>query len=230
MVSKNLIAYSKPKSPITEAYRMLRTNLYYSSAEKKLQVILMTSPDKGEGKTTTLGNLALTLAKDGHKILLIDCDLRKPRVHKYFLMENGTGITNILVDNLSIKEASQSFKGDQNISLITSGPLPPNPAELLGSSKMKAFLEEARNSYDYILIDAPPVGQVTDAAVLGSFVDGVILTVAAGQSNVHAAVRAKELLLQAKVNILGAVLTKVDKATSGYKYYSYSNYYYGEEA
>ncbi|WP_207655804.1 CpsD/CapB family tyrosine-protein kinase [Vallitalea okinawensis] len=229
MVSKNLIAYNNPKSPITEAYRMLRTNLYYCHTDKRIQTIVVTSPDKGEGKTTTGGNLALTIAKDGHKVLILDCDLRKPRVHKYFKVDNEQGITNMLVDGLPFENIRKIFQGDSNIHIVTSGPLPPNPAELLGSQKMLQFLKKLKEEYDYILIDAPPVGQVTDAAVIGPEADGVILTLASAQSNIHAAKRAKELLDNVGAKIIGTVLTKVDKSNTGYKYYSYYNYY-GEEA
>jgi len=229
MVSKNLIAYNNPKSPITEAYRMLRTNIYYCQADKKVEVIVVTSPDKGEGKTTTGGNLAITIAKDGNKVLIMDCDLRKPRVHKYFRVHNEEGVTNILVNNTPFEQVRQVFKGDENIHIVTSGPLPPNPAELLGSGKMLQFLDKVKEEYDYVIIDAPPVGQVTDAAVIGSSADGVVLTLASAQSNIHAAKRAKELLDNVGAKIIGTVLTKVDKANTGYTYYSYYNSYYGEE-
>lgn len=220
----NLISISNPKSPVAEAYRTLRTNIQFSSFDKELKSILITSSGPGEGKTTTICNLAVAMAQSGNKILLIDCDLRKSTVHKVFGLNNKSGLTNILAQRLSCQEVVQKTVV-AGLDILTSGPKPPNPAELVGSNTMKEFISQMTKEYDRVLIDAPPVGIVTDAALLSTIADGTILVVAAGQVNIEAAQRSKSLLQKVNANILGVLLNKISVEGRGY----YGYYYYDHE-
>lgn len=226
---KKLISLSNPKSPISEAYRTFRTNIQFSSFDKELKSIVITSSMAGEGKSTTICNLAVTIAHAGKKVLLIDCDLRKSQVHKNFEIYNGHGLTNVLAHQMELKDVVQSV-GVVGLDILTSGPKPPNPSELLGSNTMKEFIKEMTKKYDQVLIDAPPVGIVTDAAVLSTIVDGTILVVAAGEAPTETVKRAKELLNKVNANIVGVLLNKVSSQKSAYyQYYSNQQYYYDSE-
>jgi len=221
-----LIVEKEPKSIASEAYRTLRTNIQYSSFDADIKTILITSSGPAEGKSTTAGNLAISMAQADKKVLVIDCDLRKPTVHKKFSVSNEKGLSNYLIGETTLGEAL--IKYSDNISLFTSGTIPPNPAEMLSSKKMKEFLQEMKNEFDIIVIDSPPVLAVTDAQVLSTIVDGVILVAASGETEKEGIVKAKELLLKVKATILGVILTKVPVNTRkgyGYSYY----YYYGNE-
>ncbi len=224
---KSLVAQSAPKSPISEAYRVLRTNIQFSSVDKPLKSLVITSSGPSEGKTTTICNLAVTLAQSGSRVLIIDADLRKPKVHKVFGVGNTSGLTNILAQNYDYKLYLRRTE-IQNIDLITAGPIPPNPSELLASQRMKQFLAKVSEGYDYILLDSPPVGSVTDAAILSTIVDGTILVVASGIVKIDAAKRSKELLEKVNANIVGVVLNKLIKNAGNHYYYYY--YYYGEDS
>ncbi|WZL73659.1 CpsD/CapB family tyrosine-protein kinase [Clostridiaceae bacterium 35-E11] len=229
MHQTNIISIENPKSPIAEAYRTLRTNIQFSSFDKALKSIIVTSSGPGEGKTTTICNLAVTMAQTGGKVLLIDCDLRKSQLHKYFHLSNQQGITNILAQHKSYKEVIQSTS-TPGLDVLTAGPKPPNPSELLGSNAMKAFIKEMTEVYDRVLIDAPPIGVVTDAAILSTFADGTILVVAAGQVAVEGAKHSKELLQQVNANIIGVLLNKIPTEGRGYYSYYYYHQYYEDEA
>jgi capsular exopolysaccharide synthesis family protein len=219
-----LIVQKNPKSPISEAYRTLRTNIQFSSFESDIKTILITSSGPSEGKTTTSGNLALTFAQSGKKVLLVDCDLRRPSVHKKFMISNQIGLSNLLINNLKLEDVAVNYI--DNLYILTSGTIPPNPAEMMGSKKMKAFIEEVREKFDYIILDTPPVIAVTDAQILSTMADGVLLVVSSGQAEKEAAERAKELLMNVKANILGVVLNKVEiNSRKSYGYY----YYYGND-
>lgn len=221
----DLITLKNPKSPISESYRTLRTNIQFSSLDKNLNTIVVTSSTQGEGKTTTICNLAITIAQSGKSVLLVDCDLRRPRVHKNFDLNNYSGLTNILSgqneDTDCIKETTIA-----NLSVLSSGPKPPNPSEVLGSKSMKRFVEQMSEKYDYVLLDAPPVGLVTDGAIVSTLADGVILVASSGEVAIEAAKRSKELLENVKANIIGVVLNKVSVAKSQYYKYYYNQYYY----
>ena len=227
MLEENtIITHTDPKSPVSEAYRVLRTNIQYSSVDKPLKTIVVTSAGPMEGKTTTIANLAVTFAQTGSKVLLIDTDLRKPKVHKVFKLFNEKGITNLL----TAQEDFASFiRHDvvKNLDVLTSGTIPPNPSELLNSNAMRTFLNEKKEEYDIILLDSPPVGSVTDAAVLSTFVDGTILVAKSGKVEVDAVKRAKEMLDQVNANIIGVVLNNLDKKAIGNNYYY--QYYYSDE-
>lgn len=213
------------KSVVSEAYRTLRTNIQFSSIDKPIKSIVITSSILGEGKSTTSINIAVTMAQSGKKVLLVGCDLRKPSLHRAFIMSNSKGLTNILVGNEDYKDIVYKAKGVEGLDVIGSGPIPPNPAELLGSYKMKNFIEEMHEEYDMIILDTPPIGAVTDGAILSTIVDGTILVCSVGESDINAAKRAKDLLDKVNANILGVVLNKVPIDDGGYYKYHYSEYY-----
>jgi capsular exopolysaccharide synthesis family protein len=219
---KNLITKNDPKAPASEAFRELRTNLHYISVDKELKTIVVTSPSLGDGKTVTAVNMAVTLAKSGEKVLIVDADLRKPKVHYYFGIKNAEGLTNMLTeDKESKKLKTSSIDGVPNLSILPSGPIPPNPAEILSSNRMRQMLENLKSEYDVIIIDTPPVGQVTDAAILAGITDGAVLVVASAQTRIDMAKRAKKALNSVNSNIVGTVLTKLDMGRASYYNYKY---------
>lgn len=217
-----IISLSNPKSPEAEAYRTLRTNLQFSTVDHELQTILVTSPNPAEGKTTTVCNLAVSFAQIGKKVLIIDGDLRRPRLHTYLGLSNTVGISNVLTQNLPVQEAMKESMLD--IQVLTCGPIPPNPAELLNSNRLKELLNQLKQCFDIILIDTPPVGVVTDAAILSTLVDGTLMVVASHQTESDQAVRAMKLLQTVGAKVLGTVLTKVPADRKGYYGYQYYEY------
>lgn len=217
-----IISLSNPKSPEAEAYRTLRTNLQFSTVDHALQTILVTSPNAAEGKTTTVCNLAVSFAQIGKKVLIIDGDLRRPRLHTYLGLSNTVGISNVLTQNLPVQEAMKEAMLD--IQVLTCGPTPPNPAELLNSNRLKELLNQLKQHFDIILIDTPPVGVVTDAAILSTLVDGTLMVVASHQTESDQAVRAMKLLQTVGAKVLGTVLTKVPADRKGYYGYQYYEY------
>lgn len=227
MEKPDIITVKNPKAPIAEAYRTLRTNIQFSSFDKKIQTIMVTSSGPGEGKSTTTSNLAVVMAEGGAKTILIDCDQRKPRQHKVFLTTNKVGVSDLLVNKVSFEEAVQKT-AVENLDLLTAGTIPPNPAELLASKKMQSFVESLREKYDYIIIDTPPIIAVTDAQLIASYVDGCILVIASAQAEREAAIKSKELLEKVKAKVLGVVLNKLELQEKGYYGYYY-HYYYGNE-
>jgi polysaccharide chain length determinant protein (PEP-CTERM system associated) len=227
-VTSNLITHFAPKSPISEAYRTFRTNIQFTNLDSSPQTILVTSPGPGEGKSTTVANLAITFAQMGTKTLLLDTDFRRPILHSIFGLEKEIGITNYLVGKAPLQLVIKKT-GIQNLDIITCGVIPPNPSELLASERMKEFLEELKTQYQMILFDTPPVIAVTDSAVLSLLLDGVVLVASAGQTSQPALARAKTLLENVKARILGVVLNKMEaKSTYGSYYYYYYYHYYGD--
>lgn len=224
-----IVSLNKPNSPLAEAYRTLRTNIQFSSLDEKMRVILITSSIPGEGKTTTSCNLAAIMASAGHKTLLIDCDLRRPSVHKKFEVSNQIGLSNIMVGSVSMEEAEIKTEID-NLTILTSGVIPPNPSELLASSKMKEFINALKDKFDYIIIDSPPVLMVTDAQIISRFADGCMLVVASGGVQRELSVKAKELLLQVNARLIGVILNKFDTSSKGYLYGYYKNSYYRNDS
>lgn len=224
MTSKRrLIVQEQAKSPIAEAYRTLRTNIQFSKVDGELKTILFTSSGPGEGKSTTTANTAVAIAQSGKKVILMDCDLRKPVQHKIFAKRNK-GVTNVLVEELNPVDLLQETEVD-NLLLLPSGPIPPNPSELLGTTMMMQMIEVLKDHCEYLIIDAPPVVAVTDASVLASKVDGIILVVNSGTNRPEMVQKAKELLLKAQGHILGVALNRVEIEEEHAYYY----YYYGEE-
>ena len=216
---RHLITKLNPKSPVSEQFRTLRTNLQFSSVDDELQAILVTSSSPGEGKSSTTANLAVVYAQAGKKVLLVDADLRKPTVHYTFRMDNIKGLSNILVGDLTIPEAITADSGIKGLDVISSGPIPPNPSELLGSKRMEKFIEDARGVYDVVIFDTPPVLAVTDAQILANKCDGSLLVIRSKQTEFEAAQKAVDALKPAKAKFLGTVLNDRDVKESNYYYY-----------
>ncbi|AEG15650.1 capsular exopolysaccharide family [Desulfofundulus kuznetsovii DSM 6115] len=215
-----LITHKHPRSPVAEAYRVLRTNLGFSGLDRPCRSILVTSAGPEDGKSTTAANLAVVLAQAGNKVILVDCDLRKPTQHRIFEVENHRGLTNCLLQNLDPAEVSKNGLVE-NLTLVTSGPIPPNPAELLGSGRVRALWPALLERFDYLIIDSPPVLAVTDAALLAAQVDGVILVIRAATTRVEIAQEARDQLLKANARIIGVVLNQVKMPARDYHYYYY---------
>jgi len=214
------------RSPISESYRHLRTSLLLSSAGKPPKTILITSSQPAEGKTTTGINTAFMLAQTGAKVLMIDCDLRRPRLHAQFGLSNAKGLTTWLSGEKNLDGLIQTCEKEPNLKILTSGPVPPNPAELLGSEEMRKLLNILSEQYAHIVIDSPPAISFTDASILSTMVDGVILVVHGGRSSRAVVRRAKQQLLDVGAHVFGVVLHNVKVESHDY-YYSryYSNYY-----
>jgi len=213
----NLITLTDPRSPVSEAYRTLRTNLSFYSLDQPITTLVVTSPAPNEGKSTTIANLAVTMAQSGRRTILVDCDLRRPSLHEVFGVSNDVGLTTMILDEEQPPALRET--GVDNLWLLPSGPKPPNPADLLGSRQVDRVIERLSDQADMILIDAPPVIGVTDAVVLGVKVDGVLLVISAGETRREHAERAKELLEKANVRIIGAALTNAPRETTINGYY-----------
>ncbi|MFA5535741.1 MAG: CpsD/CapB family tyrosine-protein kinase [Bacillota bacterium] len=225
-LEKNLLVVEDPKSITAEAFRMLRTNLQFMGVDKPLKVIAVCSSNPSEGKSTVITNLASSFAIAGSKVLLIDADLRRPQVNKIFYLENHVGLSNLLAGGLDLDSVINKT-AIENLDIITSGPLPPNPAEILGSAKMEEFLNGIRPAYDMLLVDSPPVNTVADASILATKVDGMVFVIEAGKTTREAVMLAKQQLGKVNARILGVVLNKVKQVGGGYYYYYY---YYNDES
>lgn len=212
----HLIALRDPRSPAAEAYRTLRTNIQFSSLDKPLRTLLATSTAPDEGKTTTIANLAVTMAQAEQRVILVDCDLRRPTLHTIFGVPNDEGLTSLMLqEGGKIPVQRTEVPG---LLLLPSGPLPPRPADLLGSKRMEGIITQLREHADIVLFDTPPVTAVTDAAVLATRVDGVLLVFRAGSTRRDRARESRRLLDKVNANIVGVVLTDV-KAEDTYGYY-----------
>ena len=224
---EKLIAVHQPLSPIVEAYRVLRTNLRFSSVDNPARTLMITSPGPTEGKSITLANLAVVMAQTGLKVIAVDTDMRRPVLHKVFGLSNSHGLSDgILQTNPGLLEHLQATE-IENLMLLPSGPLPPNPAELLGSARMKAIIEQLKKEADVVLFDSPPSLVVTDAAILSTGLDGVLLVNDAGHTRRDQARRGVEVLRQVGANVLGVVLNRLSLRRGGHYYYRY--YYYRSE-
>jgi receptor protein-tyrosine kinase len=220
-----LVALSKDE-PAAEAYKSLRTNLVFATIDQEARVIIITSPSAGEGKSRTSSNLALVLAQAGHRTLLIDADFRRPSLHRVFGRVRNVGLSNFFLQDVPESELVQPVEQVPNLWLITSGPIPPNPSELLGSSRMKEVLTRYRQAFTYILIDTPPVNPVTDPSLLAGYADGTILVIEQGRTTYASAAHAKRALERVGARTIGVVMNKL--RSSGGDYY-YDNTYYGAE-
>ena len=229
--STALALIEEVRSPVAEAYRHLRTSLLLSSAGQPPKTILITSSQPSEGKTTTAVNTAMMLAQTGADVLIIDCDLRRPRIHAHFGLPNARGVTNYLSGEANVAELLQTYERQPNLKVITSGPVPPNSAELLGSDEMRRLLLVLSESFTHIIIDSPPAISFTDASILSTLVDGVVLVVHGGRSSRAVVRRAKQQLLDVGAHIFGIVLNNVKLESSDYYYYAgyYSSYYSNED-
>ena len=222
-----LITLEDTRSPMAEAYRHLRTSLLFSSAGKPPQTILVTSSQPSEGKTTTAINTAITLAQSDAEVVIIDCDLRRPRVHNYFGFENTQGLTNYLSGERQTENLLRTCPDLPRLKVVTSGPIPPNPAELLSSNEMKNLLQFLRGRFKHVIIDSPPAISFTDAAILSTLVDGVVLVAMAGKSSIHLMRRFKQRLGNIGARIYGVVINGIKSGSAEYEYYGsgYYNYY-----
>lgn len=225
--SIDLITDVSPKSSFSESYRTIRTAILLSSTELGSKAFIVSSPLPSEGKTTTIGNLAVAMAQAGKRVLLIDADLRKPRQHRIFKMRNLSGMTNYLTGSIDIKELIKTTN-IHNLFVINAGPVPPNPAELLGSEKMAEFIQSVKKAFDIVLIDTPPVLSVTDPLVVGRNVDGVILVVWGGKTSREALKRAKERMDLTNVKTIGVILNRINMKEHDYYYKHHYYHYYGE--
>lgn len=211
-----------PRSPAAEAYRTLRTNIEFAAVEAPVRAILVTSSVPGEGKTTTAANLAAVFAQAGKRTVLVDCDLRKPGVHRIFGLPNATGLTTMLRnERAELADVAQSTE-QESLRVVTTGPLPPNPAELVRSERMRAALGRIAAEADYVIVDSPPLQAVTDAAILSTLVDGTLLVVDAGRTRSGAVRSGREALAKVGARVLGVTLNRLSESMSGaYYYYDY---------
>ena len=215
--NNGLITKNDPISAISEAYRILRTNLYYSSVDKKIKTILITSPNVGEGKTTTAANLAIILAQANNKTVLVGADLRKPKESSLFTLKNKIGLTKVISEKIPCSDAIIQYDEVENLYILQAGVIPPNPSDIVQSKAMSQIIEQLKEDYDYIVIDSPPINLVSDAITLAGIVDGVILVIAENETRKDAAKKAVKLLKNIGAKILGIVITKAkDKKQKGY--------------
>jgi capsular exopolysaccharide synthesis family protein len=220
---RSLVTLRQPKSPASEAFRTLRTNIDFSSFDKEIKTLLITSAVPGEGKSTTAINLGIAMAVTGKRVLVIDADLRNPVQHKFFDFDNNMGLTSLMInDELQLVNVVRKTEVT-GFFVLTSGPIPPNPAEILTSQKMRKFVAGLTEVFDMVIIDSPPVIAVSDASILASYLDGVVMVVGSGTVGRDEARHARDQLHKVKANVLGVVLNKVPVNGSGYYYH----YYYG---
>ncbi|MEG1254508.1 CpsD/CapB family tyrosine-protein kinase [Clostridium sp.] len=215
-----LIAKAMPNSISAEAYRMLRTKIKYSSIDKQVKTIVVTAAEAAEGKSTVAGNLAVTLSQSGSRVVLIDCDLRRPSLHRKFNVSNVKGLTDYLIEKFELKDVVNIV--GNNLHLITAGGIPPNPAEVIGSKRLESFIGMLGQSYDYIIIDTPPVMAVTDAQILAAKSDATLLVVRNSKTKGKSICRAYEELTKVGANVIGAVLNAIDNGRKDSYYYYYS--------
>jgi len=211
-----LVTLTDPRSAVAEAYRGLRTNLAFARPDAPLRTVLVTSPAPDADKSEALANLAVVTAQSGRRVVVVDCDLRRPAQHTLFGLANDAGVTTVLLDEAALASPPLRPTAVPGLEVLPSGPVPPNPAELLGTRRMRALIDRLSEQADLVLFDAPPVVAVTDAAVLAPQLDGVLLVLAAGRSRRDHTARARELLDKVGATVIGVVLTGVEPDTVGY--------------
>lgn len=217
----SLVAIADQNSTITEQYRTIRSNIQFTSVDKELRTMVVTSSGPSEGKSTTAANLAVVFANSGKRVLLVDADLRKPTVALTFQIPNARGLSNLLGDRESDSKDYAQKTSIENLWVMPSGPKPPNPSEMLGSKRMEEVITELTQEFDLIIFDMPPVATVTDAQILAAKTDGTLLVVRERQTKKQNLIKAYDLLKIAKANILGVVYNAAKKADDS------SYYYYG---
>lgn len=225
-ILNKIISVRNPKSPISECYRGIRTSIQFSNLDQDMKVINVTSSMQNEGKSTVIANLAVNFANLDKKVLLLEGDLRNPSVHRMFNISNINGLTDVLLNNKAFADCVHCTEV-KNLHILTCGPIPPNPSEILSSNKMKEFITSLKEYYDYIFIDTPPIGIVTDAGIISTYSDGCIFVVGSKQCDIEMAKYAKERLEKVGANIIGAVLNKFEAEGGSYNYY---NYYYEQSS
>lgn len=214
-----LVTLTEPRSPASEAYRTLRTNLGFASLTGELKTLVVTSPGPDEGKSTTLANLAVVMAQADSRVILVDADLRRPSQHVLFDVPNDQGLMTMMMDDAQLESPPLVATEVEGLWLLLSGPQPPNPAELLASSKMETAIETLAERADVVLFDAPPIVPVTDAAILAAKVDGVLLVLQAGTTKREQARLARERIEQVNARLVGSVLTNVELDADAHGYY-----------
>jgi capsular exopolysaccharide synthesis family protein len=225
--SSPLLISADPRSSLAEAYRHLRTSILLSTAGRAPKSLLITSSLPSEGKTTTATNTAISLAQTGAKVLIIDADMRRPRLHSIFGIGNGLGLSTLLASELSDADIDTAVRQDEKtkLHLLTSGPIPPNPAELIGSEQMANLLRLLQNKFTHVVVDSPPIASFTDGVLIASMVDGVILVVHSGKSSRQVVKRSRQLLTEIGAKVFGVVLNNVNLNTKD-NYYYYQSYYH----
>lgn len=222
--NRKLIAFTNPKSRVSEQFRTLRTNIHFSSLDGEIRSLVITSASHSEGKSTTSSNLAIVFAQEGKRVLLIDADMRKPTMHDTFKINNSRGLSNVLARQIALKVAIQSAE-IENLDLLPSGPIPPNPAELLSSHSMDLLFDQALDTYDLLIFDTPPVLSVTDSVVLANRCEGAILVVNSGKTEREHALKAKEAITaSSKTRLLGVVINNIKAQKNS----AYAQYYGAE--
>ena len=220
-----VVSVAEPTSPAAESYRSLRTSIQFARQEQQLRSVVVTSPGVSEGKTATLANLGVVFAQAGERVVLVSCDLRRPRIGEFFGLDEQQGFTSVLAGQQTLEEAVLPVPGVDRLSVLPAGPVPPNPAELLNSTRTRDIFAQLREQFDLVLIDSPPVLPVTDAAILSRHADATLLLAAAGQTRRSDLHRAAEKLDQVGATILGIVLNKVTRQTGRYYGYGYGYSY-----
>ena len=218
-----LVAQTHPKSPPTEAYRGLRTSIQFMSLENPTKVLQITSPSAGDGKTTTSANLAWIMAEAGQRVVLVGCDLRRPRIHEFFGLPNDIGFTSVLLGETELEDALLRVPNQSHLQVLPTGPVPPNPSELLSSAKTHEVFKNLSAFADIVVVDSAPVLPVTDAAVLSTHADAILLVVSAGMDRRRDIVRSVEMLNQINAPVVGTVLNRAPETDS----YAYYHYHYG---
>lgn len=207
MTKRHFVTYTNPSSEIAEQYRTIRTNIQFSSIDQKYKTLIITSPSSSEGKTTAAINLAISISQQGERVLLIDANLRKPKLHNSFNLKESHGLTDILIGRVALQEAIfQTQIG--KLDLLTSGIIPSNPTEIIGSDAMRNFLKDIRKDYDTVIFDCPPVLETTDTKLLAGQCDGVVMVVKSGKTDREKAVEANRLLHLVRAKVLGVILNE----------------------
>ena len=221
-----IITLDDPRSPVSEAFRTLRTNIQFAGVDKPIKKILITGANPSCGKSTISANLAVALSQTGSKVLVIDSDLRKPMLHYFFDLPREPGLSNLLInENLKAQDVVQAT-GVENLFVLTSGPIPPYPSEMLASAKMHNLVDQLKEQFEYIVFDSPPVIAVTDASILAGLADGTIMVLDHGRVTREEAVMAAEQLHKVNANLIGTILNAVPKKNG---YYNYYQYYYRDD-